>query len=495
MDTRLSFLFDKSTDFFCVFDNGGNIKHTNAALRKVIGYSQAELENMKISTVSHKADSKRREDTLQLLSRKKEISGYEIRIKAIDGRFYNTKWSAILNPDDGLIYASGTNLTDKLNRTDQTDITDNIQHILQSFSEGFFIINNKWKITAYNPAFLAIAGVKNKQLKNLSLKQLHSLGITDEVVAVFEVAFKENLPGQAQYFNTYFKRWLRVSVYPFKSEVMAFISDINSVKMQQLILALEKNVLELHASSSNSLEQTINELLKGIEQIFPDMICSVLEVDEAQERVYHLAAPRLSVEYCNIINGSAIGPKAGSCGTSAYHRSQVIVSDIETSPLWNDYRDLARPYGLKACWSTPVISSHGTRVLATFAIYYISARQPKTDELQMIERTTNILRVLMENKINHDNINNQNKRLQEIASISSHEIRRPVATILGLVNLFDDKDSKNPMNREIIHHINITAQELDKVIHTIVEKTVHLKDESQAVPDQLSLRPPHKPSG
>jgi GAF domain-containing protein len=218
-------------------------------------------------------------------------------------------------------------------------------------------------------------------------------------------------------------------------------------------------------------------LLKGVEEIFPDMICSVLEVDEEQEKVYHLAAPRLPSEYCDFINGSAIGPKAGSCGTAVYHRSQVIVSNIETDPLWDDYREAIRPCGLRACWSTPVISSHGAHVLATFAVYYTTAREPRNEELEMIERTTNILRVLMENKRNQDNIKEQNKKLQEIAAISSHEIRRPVATILGLANLFDKTNMDNPMNREIIGHIDITAQELDKVIHTIVEKTVHLKDE------------------
>ena len=67
--------------------------------------------------------------------------------------------------------------------------------------------------------------------------------------------------------------------------------------------------------------------------------------------------------------------------------------------------------------------------------------------------------------------------LQEIASISSHEIRRPVATILGLTNLFDQNNLENPLNREIIDHIDLTAKELDTVIHRIVEKTVHLKED------------------
>jgi len=477
MDARISFLFDKSNDFFCVLDRNGIIKHTNLALRKTLGYSEAELHNVKINSLSHPADVRRREELASLLLRKKEITGHETRIKGIDGRYYNIKWTLFFNSNDDLIYASGTNLTNKLNGADQNNLTDNIQHILQSFSEGFFIINNKWQITAYNPAFLAITGLNNKQLKNISLKKLHSLGMTDEVIAKFEAAFKGNTTDQAQYFNAYFKRWLRVNIYPYKNEVMAFIRDINAVKTQQLILALEKNILELNTSASYSLHQTINEFLKGIEDIFPDMICSVLEVDEAEEKVYHLAAPRLATAYCNLINGTAIGPRAGSCGTSAFHRSQVIVSNIETDPLWDEYRHLIRPYGLKACWSTPVISSQGAHVLATFAVYYTTAREPKNDELNMIERTTNILRVLMENKRNLDNIKEQNKRLQEIASISSHEIRRPVATILGLVNLFDKKNMDNPLNREIIGHIDLTAQELDSVIHTIVEKTIHLNSE------------------
>ncbi|HWZ05248.1 MAG TPA: PAS domain-containing protein, partial [Mucilaginibacter sp.] len=192
MDARLSFLFDKSSDFFCVLDKNGIIKHTNLTLRKTLGYSEAELHNVKINSLSHPADVRRRQELANLLLRKKEITSYESRIKGIDGRYYNIKWAIFLNNSDDLIYASGTNLTNKLNGPDQNNLTDNIQHILQSFSEGFFIINDKWQITAYNPAFLAITGLNNKQLKNLSLRKLHSLGITDEVIAKFESAFKGN---------------------------------------------------------------------------------------------------------------------------------------------------------------------------------------------------------------------------------------------------------------------------------------------------------------
>jgi PAS domain S-box-containing protein len=477
IDARLSFLFDQSNDFFCAIDKDGVVLHTNNALRKTLGYNEQDINGKHANEFSHPADLERRNGLLSKLIAQKEITDYESRIRAKNGRYYNIKWSFGLSPDEDIVYAVGINTISELNEANKPRVNDNIQHIIQSFNEGFFIINSNWQITSFNPAFLAITGLTSEQLKDKNFRQLNTLGISAGVMAELEVAFNSSVASHVQYFNTYFNRWLRLNIYPYKNEVTVLVRDITNTKVQQLILALEKNVLELNASSSYSLSQTINGLLIGIEDIFPDMICSVLEVDEAQEKVYHLAAPRLPTEYCDIINGSPIGPKTGSCGTSVYHRSQVIVSNIETDPLWDDYREFALPYGLKACWSTPIISSHSSKVLATFAVYYTTAREPKDDELQMIERTANILRILIENKKNQDHVKDQNLRLQEIASISSHDLRRPVATILGLVNLFDRRNLDTPLNREIVSHLEITAQELDAVIHAIVEKTVYLNNE------------------
>jgi light-regulated signal transduction histidine kinase (bacteriophytochrome) len=64
--------------------------------------------------------------------------------------------------------------------------------------------------------------------------------------------------------------------------------------------------------------------------------------------------------------------------------------------------------------------------------------------------------------------------LQEIASISSHNIRRPVATIMGLVSLFDKNNLNNSLNKDIMEHLETTALELDDVIHIIVEKTINI---------------------
>ncbi|HVW98605.1 MAG TPA: PAS domain S-box protein [Mucilaginibacter sp.] len=477
MESNLAFLFEQSSDFFCLLSNDGFIIKTNAALRDTLGYDEEDVNGKKANSFSHPADIKRREELFKQLSANGEQTAtQESRIRAKNGRYYNIRWTVFCNPQDQLIYATGINLTSGIAPKAEKGI-DNIHHIIQSFNEGFCIIDADWQVISFNPAFQAITGMSSDELVSINLRQLSNLGLTEQLLNEFATAFSKSISSQVQYFNTHFKRWLRVNIFPYNGEAAIFIRDITNIKNQQLTLALEKNILELNASAQHTLSQTVNQLLKGIEEIFPDMICSVLEMDDAQEKLYHLAAPRLPIEYCMAIDGSRIGPQTGSCGTAAYHRTQIIVSDIENDPLWSNYKQLVLPHGLKACWSTPIISSNTTRVLATFAVYYTAKREPKPEELQMIERTANILRVLIENKRSRDHVKDQNRRLQEIASISSHEIRRPVATILGLTNLFDPENMDNPMNIEIIKHIDSTARELDVVIHTIVEKTIYLKEE------------------
>jgi signal transduction histidine kinase len=65
----------------------------------------------------------------------------------------------------------------------------------------------------------------------------------------------------------------------------------------------------------------------------------------------------------------------------------------------------------------------------------------------------------------------QNERLRNIASLSSHELRRPVATMLGLINIIDRENFNNPENMEIINHLLVTGNEIDDVIRLIVNKT------------------------
>src|SRR3954465_3751140 len=138
----------------------------------------------------------------------------------------------------------------------------------------------------------------------------------------------------------------------------------------------------------DSLEDILNRHLLTVEEMSDrEILTSVLILSSDGKRLTHGEAPSLPQSYRGAIDGSEIGPAAGSCGTAAYLGRPVYVTDIATDPLWAAYRDLALPHGLRACWSTPVRRKDGG-VMGTFAIYHRNRTGPTRDELNSIEIIT-----------------------------------------------------------------------------------------------------------
>ncbi len=148
----------------------------------------------------------------------------------------------------------------------------------------------------------------------------------------------------------------------------------------------QKNVLEMIAVGA-PLAETLAELLRVLESQFPEMLCSILLLDPDGQHLRHGGAPSLPEEYVRAIDGVALGPRAGSCGTAAFRREPVFVDDIASDPLWAEFRAVALPHGLRACWSTPVFDAQ-KRVMGTFAIYYREPGRPTEKHLRLIEIAT-----------------------------------------------------------------------------------------------------------
>src|SRR3984893_17175300 len=118
--------------------------------------------------------------------------------------------------------------------------------------------------------------------------------------------------------------------------------------------------------------------------MFSGSLCTILFLDADGERLRKGIAPSFPPDFMAAVDGVNIGPRVGSCGTVAYRKDTVIVSDINTDPLWADYRQLALAYGLQAGWSTPILSAQEA-VLGTFAIYSREPRSPTPKQREVIE--------------------------------------------------------------------------------------------------------------
>ena len=171
--------------------------------------------------------------------------------------------------------------------------------------------------------------------------------------------------------------------------------DIEDRKRAESLLAGEKRILEMLAKGG-SLAEILDALCRFVEEQTVDVQASILLLDG--DRLRHGAAPSLPRSYIEAIDAVAIGPLAGSCGTAAYRGKQVIVEDIASDPLWADYRDLALPHSLMACWSTPVFSAEN-KVIATFAMYYREVRRPTARDQEIIDQITHLAGVAIERKL------------------------------------------------------------------------------------------------
>ena len=146
----------------------------------------------------------------------------------------------------------------------------------------------------------------------------------------------------------------------------------------------EQRRIEDRIASDMPLDAILSELVLMIEAQSPEMLCSILLLSDDGNHVKHAVAPSLPENYVKVIDGSPIGPKNGSCGTAMFRGKPVIVTDIATDPLWDEYRNFAWAIGMAACWSTPILSNKG-KVLGSFAMYYRDRRGPKPEEQHLTE--------------------------------------------------------------------------------------------------------------
>lgn len=159
----------------------------------------------------------------------------------------------------------------------------------------------------------------------------------------------------------------------------------------------EQERIEQMIASDAPLGEILSNLVLMIEAQSPEMLCSILLISDDGNHVKHAVAPSLPESYMKVIDGAPIGPKQGSCGTAMYRGEPVIVTDIATDPLWDEYRNFAWAIDVSACWSTPIMSSKG-KVLGSFAMYYREPRGPNREERHLTDVATKLAAKAIESR-------------------------------------------------------------------------------------------------
>src|SRR5882672_4627893 len=161
----------------------------------------------------------------------------------------------------------------------------------------------------------------------------------------------------------------------------------------------------------------LNDVLRSvallIEAHTEGAVCSIFFLDEDGQHLRYPAAPQMPDEYRIATDGVGIGPHVGSCGAAAYLRQPVFVSDVLSHPHFANFRDLIVRAGLRASWSSPIVS-HDGRVLGTFGMFYHEVREPGPDEIQLIDYASRIAGIAIESKRAEEKLRQDERELRQL---------------------------------------------------------------------------------
>ena len=203
------------------------------------------------------------------------------------------------------------------------------------------------------------------------------------------------------------------------------------------------------------LTEVLTSVTRLIEAHSAGMLCSIFLLDEDSLHLRYGVAASLPEAYWAATDGLCIGPNVGSCGTAAYLRQPVFVSDIASDPRWVKYRDLALQNGLRAAWSTPMMSQDG-KVLGTFCMYYREVRHPGPAEIQLIDYAGRIAGIAIE----RDRSQTALTRAFEQIEKSEAQLRHIVDAIPQMIGVLNPDGTFLYMNQTLLDYTGLTIKEV-----------------------------------
>ncbi|MDB5003450.1 MAG: domain S-box protein [Mucilaginibacter sp.] len=435
----LNSLIDSQTNFLIRIDIDGNYSFINRQYLKVFGYKAKELLGKHFSKTTLPEEAHLCEGVfIKCLNNPGKVIPLLHKKPDIHGNLHDTEWEfiSIVNENGEVceIQGVGQDITDKIKIEAEIKSTaQKLDSFIESITDSFFILDNKWRFVRVNTAFEKVSEKNRDELLGQVIwKVFPSLMDTGFGRAYYDAKAKQESIKLMEYFAP-LNKWFRTTVYPSAEGITVFAKNVTyEMRAQEEVLW-----------TKNSLEALINNTT--------DQIWSV----DAETRYAYMN--NAYVKHIEQLTG--VAPQKGEYSNRHMGYPRQLLDD------WKVYYERA----LKGERYTIISESIDEQTKET--VYYEINFNPIYTTSGQVMGAGCFARDISVRLKNEHELLSQNKRLRNIASLSSHELRRPVASMLGLIDIIDKENLQNPENRQIIDYLHIVSTEIDEVIRLIVDHT------------------------
>lgn len=307
-----------------------------------------------------------------------------------------------------------------------------ITSILESITDGFYALNSNWEVTYFNKVAEQVLGCTREEIIGKNLWDFFPDSRNSRFYTEYQRAMSEKVSIQFEELYAPLNVWGSMHVYPTQDGIVVYFVDVTEQKKtQEKIARDEENLRAIINNTSDliwSIDQHYNfisannafwqrlELKTGQSDSKPISGDFVRETLNEFESYYRRS---FAGETFKIVRSDTIG-------------GQAVFEEINFNPITDN--KTGQVVGV-SCFARDTTK----QVLYT----------------QMIEK--------------------QNEQLKQIAWIQSHELRAPVANILGLVPLLNKENLADPLNLEVVSFIEQETIRMDEIVRKITEQTITVK--------------------
>ncbi|MDX6544625.1 MAG: hypothetical protein QOG02_399, partial [Gaiellales bacterium] len=235
--------------------------------------------------------------------------------------------------------------------------------------------------------------------------------------------------------------WVSVAITPVIDPVtgeldggLELVSDRRAEHLREALERDRSSILEMLAWG-DELQSVLEAIARTAERHVPDIRCAILTVGGEENRFGLVASPTLDHRYGDALIGASTGMLQTPCALAAVSNAPVYVEDIEQDPRWEACRPLARLWGLRSCWSTPVLD-RDQHAVATFAIYSTTPRLPTVATVAVIESLTHLVGIAVAREREAAALRESEQRRAEVHALMIRAEQTERARIAG--DLHDD---------------------------------------------------------